>query len=129
MSDLQFTRDRMKLASGLWLQYTAEALDNGGAWTQTLTSEPAHSVIMGYLFWVDKPTSAYELAFIDRLGSYKTIRRRLLIMKERGLVERNRDGWILCDKGERRICDYLTNILTMYQTITEAAIGERKAAE
>ena len=126
MSDLQFTRDQMKLASGLWLQYTAEALDNGGAWTETLTSEPAHSVIMGYLFWVDKPTSAYELAFID-LRKHKTIRRRLLIMKERGLVERNSDGWILCDKGERRIRDYLTNILTMYQTITEAA--RREAAE
>ena len=127
MTDPLLTRDVMKHASGLWLQYTAEALDNGGAFTDTLRAEPAHSVIMGYLFWVDKPTSIYELAFIDRLGSYKTIRRRLLTMEERGLVEVNGDGWSLLDKGERRICDYLTNILTMYQTITEAA--RREAAE
>lgn len=127
MTDSLLTRDVMKHASGLWLQYTAEALDKRGVLTDTLTAEPAHSVIMGYLFWVDKPTSIYELALIDRLGSYRTIRRRLLTMEKPGLVERNGDGWMLCDKGERRICDYLTNILTMYQTITEAA--RREAAE
>lgn len=102
--EVNLSIDKQKTTAHLWLIYTARAMGLSITQGQPKGNDIANSLdftaslILMCLFVVGRPLSIYEIAKFKYLGSYKTVRRRLLRMQDSGWVRMTDDDrWELTD--------------------------------
>lgn len=109
--------DEQKTTAHLWLIYTAKATGLANQQGQPKSNDIAStldftaSLITICLFIVGRPLSIYEIAKFKHLGSYKTVRRRLLRMQDTGVVRiTDDDRWELTDLAAAS-CSKFTEVM------------------
>ena len=114
--EVNLSIDKQKTTAHLWLIYTAKAtgVKNSGKLTSnelTSTLDFTASLITMCLFVVGRPLSIYEIAKFKYLGSYKTVRGRLLRMQDTGVVRiTDDDRWELTDEAAAS-CSKFTEVM------------------
>ena len=106
-----------------FLVYTAKSLgqtkDNPSE-SNELELDPASLLLMAYLFCLGTPMTIYELAKGNRVGSYRTVRRRLQQMEADGIAEQTADDrWQLSETGEEYVAGYAKVLFTMPQRVAK----------
>lgn len=106
-----------------FLVYTAKSLgqtkDNPSELNE-LELDPASLLLMAYLFCFGTPKTIYELAKGNRIGSYRTVRRRLQQMEADGIAEQTADDrWQLSETGTEYVAGYAKVLLTMPQRVAK----------
>ena len=115
--EVNLSIDKQKTTAHLWLIYTAKVMGLANAQGQPKSNDISStldftaSLISMCLFIVGRPLSIYEIAKFKHLGSYKTVRRRLLRMQDTGVVRiTDDDRWELTD-GAAASCSKFTEVM------------------
>lgn len=116
----------------LWLKYTAIAMgetsDVSGN-DNELTKDPLGAVLTSYLYAVGGgPVSIYELAKQNKMGSYRTIHRRVDELVERGFVTKHNDGVSITPNGVSVGRDYALKMLSLSDKV-QLRKEKKEAAE
>lgn len=117
----QYDEEDLMHTMHLWLKYTAIAMGETAASqgkNNGLVHDPVSSVLNGYIYACGGgPISIYALAKHNKLGSYRTVRRRVDNLVERGLVQKVEDGVMNTPQGAALGRDYARKILTFSEKV------------
>jgi predicted transcriptional regulator len=113
----EYNEDDLRHAMFLWLRYTAIAMGETQVITSKdneLTKDPLGAVLTSYIYAAGGgPISIYELAKKNKMGSYRTIHRRVDELVERGFVEKQLDGVVITPSGTSIGRDFALKMLSL----------------
>jgi len=134
MAKKDFDIDTLRATTYLWLVYTAKAMGQTKD-KQTTGNEfskdfdPAASLTISYMFCMGTPMTIYELAKGNRMGSYRTIRRRLQhLERDKVVYQDDQERWLLTDYGTKLCADYAKVMYTLGDRVDELLSSQRQAA-
>jgi len=117
--DIETLRSGMRL----WLKHTAKAMGESEE-IKTENNEPSKdplgAVITAFLFSVGGgPISVYALSKANKMGSYKTLLRRINDLQDRGFVTKSQTGVSITEAGTKVAVDYMIKMLNLHQETIE----------
>ena len=99
----EYNEDDLRHTMKLWLKYTAVAMGETKAnksKNNELSKDPIGAVLTSYIYSCGGgPISIYELAKQNKLGSYRTIHRRIDELVKRGFVLKLDEGVSITPEG------------------------------
>jgi len=120
---LNYNEDDLRHTMFLWLRYTAIAMGETkdvSSNDNELTKDPLGAVLTSYIYAIGGgPVSIYELAKQNKMGSYRTIHRRVDELVERGFVEKLEDGVVITPAGSLVGHNYALKMLSLSDKVQE----------
>jgi hypothetical protein len=113
----EYNEDDLRHTMSLWLRYTAIAMgetkDNSNK-DNELTKDPLGAVLTSYIYAIGGgPISVYELTKKNKMGSYRTIHRRVDELVDRGFIEKQKEGLVITAAGISIGRDYAMKMLSL----------------
>jgi len=113
----EYNEDDLRHTMWLWLRYTAIAMGETKvirSKDNDLSKDPLGAVLTSYLYAAGGgPVTIYELTKQSKMGSYRTIHRRVDELVERGFVEKQEDGVVITPAGTSVGRDYALKMLSL----------------
>jgi hypothetical protein len=133
----EYNEDDLRHTMKLWLKYTAVAMGETKATkskNNELSKDPIGAVLTSYIYSCGGgPLSIYELAKQNKLGSYRTIHRRVDELVKRGFVVKEDDGVSITPEGAAIGRGFALQMLGLQDKIDQRkqylADKEKRAAE
>jgi hypothetical protein len=120
---LKYNEDDLRHTMFLWLRYTAVAMGETKdieSKDNELSKDPLGAVLTSYIYATGGgPISIYELAKQNKMGSYRTIHRRVDELVERGFVEKIEDGVVITPAGSSVGRNYALKMLSLSDKVQE----------
>jgi hypothetical protein len=118
-----YNEDDLRHTMFLWLRYTAIAMGETkdvSSNDNELSKDPLGAVLMSHLYAIGGgPVSIYTLAKQNKMGSYRTIYRRVEELVDRGFVEKHEEGVLITPAGSSIGRTYALKMLSLSDKVKE----------
>ena len=119
----EYNEDDLRHTMFLWLRYTAIAMGETKeieSKDNELSKDPLGAVLTSYIYATGGgPISIYELAKKNKMGSYRTIHRRVDELVDRGFVEKLEDGVVITPMGASIGRNFALKMLSLSDKVNE----------